>query len=127
MNLTSHLYLKLLPIHILSCAVISVNSFIDSLFAGRCIGAEAMAMIGLFGPVMTIFSGLASVISTGAQTLCCRHIGRGDVGRLRQIFSVCFLFLSGTGIVFGALIFLLRMQLASLLGAQGILQEELAA
>lgn len=82
-GLVSRLYWRLLPVLILSCVVISANAFIDSVFAGRFLGTQAMALIGLFGPVSTLFSGLASVFATGAQQLCCSEMGDGNSRRLR--------------------------------------------
>ena len=126
-GLVSRLYWRLLPVLILSCVVISANAFIDSVFAGRFLGTQAMALIGLFGPVSTIFSGLASVFASGAQQLCCSEMGDGNSRRLRQIFNAGLMFLLGSGIFCGVLLFLFRRELAAGLGTRGTMQAELSA
>lgn len=126
-TLVSKLYWKLIPALILSCVVISANSLIDSLFAGRCLGPQAMALIGLFGPVNTLLSGLASLFATGSQQLCCHAMGRGDNARLRQLFTAGALFLLAAGVLSSALMVIFRLELASFLGAKGALRSELAA
>lgn len=126
-GLVSRLYWLLLPVLILSCVVISANAFIDSVFAGRFLGTQAMALIGLFGPVSTLFSGLASVFATGAQQLCCSEMGDGNSRRLRQIFNAGLMFLLGSGIFCGVLLFLFRRELAAGLGTRGTMQAELSA
>ena len=126
-GLVSRLYWRLLPVLILSCVVISANAFIDSVFAGRFLGTQAMALIGLFGPVSTLFSGLASVFASGAQQLCCREMGDGNSRRLRQIFNAGLMFLLGSGIFCGVLLFLFRRELAAGLGTRGTMQAELSA
>ena len=126
-GLVSRLYWRLLPVLILSCVVISANAFIDSVFAGRFLGTQAMALIGLFGPVSTLFSGLASVFASGAQQLCCSEMGDGNSRRLRQIFNAGLMFLLGSGIFCGVLLFLFRRELAAGLGTRGTMQTELSA
>ena len=126
-GLVSRLYWRLLPVLILSCVVISANAFIDSVFAGRFLGTQAMALIGLFGPVSTLFSGLASVFATGAQQLCCSEMGDGNSRRLHQIFNAGLMFLLGSGIFCGVLLFLFRRELAAGLGTRGTMQAELSA
>ena len=126
-GLVSRLYWRLLPVLILSCVVISANAFIDSVFAGRFLGTQAMALIGLFGPVSTLFSGLASLFATGAQQLCCSEMGDGNSRRLRQIFNAGPMFLLGSGIFCGVLLFLFRRELAAGLGTRGTMQAELSA
>ena len=126
-GLVSRLYWRLLPVLILSCVVISANAFIDSVFAGRFLGTQAMALIGLFGPVSTLFSGLASVFASGAQQLCCSEMGDGNSRRLRQIFNAGLMFLLGSGIFCGVLLFLFRRELAAGLGTRGTMQAELSA
>ena len=126
-GLVSRLYWRLLPVLILSCVVISANAFIDSVFAGRFLGTQAMALIGLFGPVSTLFSGLASVFASGAQQLCCSEMGDGNSRRLRQIFNAGLMSLLGSGIFCGVLLFLFRRELAAGLGTRGTMQAELSA
>ena len=126
-GLVSRLYWRLLPVLTLSCIVISANAFIDSLFAGRFLGTEAMAVIGLFGPINTIFSGLACIMATGAQQLCCNEMGSGNTKRLRSIFSIGAFFLFSSGIIFTVLLFALKYQIAQSLGTTGNVLLELSS
>ena len=126
-RLVEQLYGRILPVLMLSCIVTTANSLIDSLYAGRCLGPQAMALTGLFAPVCTLISGTATVFSTGAQQLCCREMGNGNPQRLRQIFNVGALYLLGIGLLFSALILLFGWELAAALGAGEELRGELAA
>lgn len=126
-GLTERLYRRILPVMMLSNMVISANSFIDSMFAGRCLGTQAMAVIGLFSPVSIILSGIATIFLTGAQQMCCAEMGNGNTKQLSRIFNSAATFLLGCGAVLTVLMLLLRDPLAASLGAFGDLKNDLVS
>lgn len=125
-EITARLYWRLLPVLVLSCMVISANSFIDSMFAGRCLGTQAMAVTGLFGPISTVLSGIASIMAIGAQQLCCTEMGNGNSKNVSRIFNTGALLLVGCGILMTVILLIFRGPLAVGLGAAGEIKTELS-
>lgn len=72
---------------ILGILMLSLNSFIDALFAGRLIGENALAGISLAIPLTTVVSGFASLIGVGSASVLSRAIGSGDVKTQSKIFG----------------------------------------
>ncbi len=82
------LYMKLLPVQIVLVIIGGINSIIDNAFAGNLIGAQAMAVTGLFSPVTNLLNGVNALIFGGAQVLCGRYLGKKMVERTRSIFTL---------------------------------------
>ena len=72
---------------ILGILVVSLNTFIDALFAGRFIGETALAGISLASPFTNIVEGLAALIGIGSASILSRAIGSGDVKIQSKIFG----------------------------------------
>lgn len=72
---------------ILGILVVSLNTFIDALFAGRFIGENALAGISLASPFTSIVEGLAALIGIGSASVLSRAIGAGDVKTQSKIFG----------------------------------------
>ena len=70
------LYMKLLPMQIILVIIGGINGIIDNAFAGNLIGAQAMAVTGLFSPVTNLLNGVNALIFGGAQVLCGRYLGK---------------------------------------------------
>ena len=64
---------------ILGIMMVSLNTFIDALFAGRFIGETALAGISLTGPFISIKGGFTSFVGMGSASVLSRAIGAGDV------------------------------------------------
>ena len=82
------LYMKLLPMQIILVIIGGINGIIDNAFAGNLIGAQAMAVTGLFSPVTNLLNGVNALIFGGAQVLCGRYLGKKMVERTRSIFTL---------------------------------------
>ncbi|MEH2290109.1 MATE family efflux transporter [Nostoc sp.] len=81
------LMFKLSVPSILGIMIISLNNFIDALFAGRFIGETALAGISLALPITSIVEGFASLIGVGSASILSRAIGSGDMKIQSKLFS----------------------------------------
>lgn len=71
----------------LGILMISLNTFIDALFAGRFIGETALAGISLALPLTSIVNGFALLIGVGSASVLSRAIGSGDIKTQSKIFG----------------------------------------
>lgn len=117
-RITRQLFLKLLPMQILSILVGAANVSVDNAITSKFLGTDAMAAIGLFCPAVEIL-GLAYVITVGGTILCSRYIGRGEKATVEKIFPMCLTFLGGCAISLAIVCFLFASEEAVLLGAVG--------
>ncbi len=92
----------------LGILMLSLNTFIDALFAGRFIGETALAGISLAMPLIGIINGFAFCIGVGSASVLSRAIGSGDVKTQSKIFgnlivmsAVISLFITIIGYSFG--------------------------
>ncbi|MBD2607331.1 MATE family efflux transporter [Scytonema hofmannii FACHB-248] len=72
---------------IIGILMLSLNSFIDALFAGRFIGENALAGISLALPLTGIINGFASLVGVGSASILSRAIGSGDIKTQSKIFG----------------------------------------
>ncbi|MBD2410507.1 MATE family efflux transporter [Nostoc calcicola FACHB-389] len=92
----------------LGILMLSLNTFIDALFAGRFIGENALAGISLAMPLVGIINGFALSIGVGSASVLSRAIGSGDIKTQSKIFGnlivmsvVISLFITVIGYCFG--------------------------
>ena len=120
------LYLKLLPVQIVLVIIGGINGIIDNAFAGNLIGAQAMAVTGLFSPVTNLLLGMNALIFGGAQVLCGNYLGKMMKERTRSIFSLDLIIMT---IIAAILLFVCESfpdTIAYALGARDSLIGELA-
>ncbi|NMG06774.1 MATE family efflux transporter [Brasilonema sp. UFV-L1] len=72
---------------ILGILMLSLNSFLDALFAGQFIGETALAGISLALPLTGIVNGFALLVGVGSASVLSRAIGSGDIKTQSKIFS----------------------------------------
>ena len=82
------LYMKLLPIQIALVIIGGLNGIIDNAFASNLLGADAMAVTGLFDPVINLLNAVNALLFTGAQVLCGKYLGKQMTERTGSIFSL---------------------------------------
>lgn len=82
------LYMKLLPVQILLVIIGGMNAIIDNAFAANLLGAEAMAVTGLFSPVSNFLNAVNGLVFGGAQVLCGKYLGKHMTERTGSIFSL---------------------------------------
>lgn len=109
---------------ILGILMLSLNTFIDALFAGRFIGENALAGISIAMPLTTIVNGFASLVGVGSASVLSRAIGSGDVKTQSKIFGniivlsiVISSFITIIGYIFGP-------ELITLMGGNGEIASE---
>ncbi|MCP6760230.1 MAG: MATE family efflux transporter [Fischerella sp. CENA71] len=71
----------------LGILMLSLNTFIDALFAGRFISENALAGISIALPLTGIVNGFALFIGVGSASVLSRSIGSRDVETQSKIFS----------------------------------------
>lgn len=81
------LMLKLSIPGILGMFLISLNTFIDALFAGRLLGENALAAISIALPLTIIVVGCALLVGIGSASVLSRAIGAGDMETQSNIFG----------------------------------------
>ncbi|PMB47862.1 MATE family efflux transporter, partial [Fischerella thermalis CCMEE 5205] len=72
---------------ILGILMLSLNTFIDALFAGRFIGENALAGISLALPLTNIVNGFAGLVGVGSASVLSRAIGSRDLKTQSKIFG----------------------------------------
>ena len=121
------LYMKLLPIQIVLVIIGGVNAIIDNTFAGNILGAEAMAVTGLFGPVSNFLNAVNVLIFGGAQVLCGRYLGKQMPERTRSIFSLDLIAIVGISAALTAVLEITPGFFAGILGASPTLAGSLSS
>ncbi|RAM48434.1 MAG: MATE family efflux transporter, partial [Hapalosiphonaceae cyanobacterium JJU2] len=71
----------------LGVLMLSLNTFIDALFAGRFLGENALAGISLALPLTSIINGFALSIGVGSASVLSRAIGSRDTKNQSKIFT----------------------------------------
>lgn len=102
-ELIQRLCFRLLPVQILLALVGSVNGIVSSLFATNFIGADAMAAVGLYGPVNMLLGAVNTLLVGGTQIICGKHMGKNQVSGMQSVFSlnmlISFLFSTVCGLL----------------------------
>ncbi len=113
------LYISFVVVSILSALTATVGMLIDNIIVGAYLGDDALGAMGIVGPISLIFSAFGNICSGGGTARAAQALGKGDTGKMHQIFSVTmlFVFLSGGIIMVIGLVF--TPQIAQLLGAKG--------
>ncbi len=121
------LYLKLLPVQIILVIIGGANSIIDNGFAGNLISRQAMAVTGLFSPVIFLLGGVSALIFGGAQVLCGKYLGRKMAERTRSIFSLDMIIMIILSVVLLIVCEFFSVPIAMSLGAKDTLAPQLAS
>ncbi|WP_207424844.1 MATE family efflux transporter [Desertivirga brevis] len=109
---------------VLSMLVISLNSFVDAVYAGRLIGQDALAGVSLCIPLMVINSAVTGFISSGASNVLSRAVGSGNTGVTQQIFAYVLIYSVVVSLVLGTAGYFLAESALKLIGAEhGVLKE----
>lgn len=108
---------------IASMMVTGLYFIVDGVFVGQGVGADALGMVNLATPFISLATSIAMMITMGGATIAAIALGRGEPVRANQVFNVSLwlvvlfsLFMTGIAFAFGE-------QIARLLGAGGNLLE----
>ena len=126
-GLPTRLYLKLLPPYMLISALGGVNSFVDSILAGRMLGVNGMAAIGLYFPLSCIILAIGSMFMGGSQVVCGKLLGKNDIDGTNGVFTLDILMSLAASSVFAFICIVFPSGVAHLLGAKGAVADELVS
>lgn len=92
---------------------------IDGIVIGRFLGPECMAAYTLAAPITNLVTALSGLMTEGTQVLCALNLGKGNVKRARNFFSVCMIATLVISVVLVACVLLFTQDITSFLGARG--------
>ncbi len=87
-GIVTRLMFRLLPIQILLCLIGSVNGIVSSFFATNAIGSGAMTIVGFYGPVAMLLGSIGAMLFGGSQILCGKYMGRHQLDKMQNVFSL---------------------------------------
>ena len=108
-QIVTRLMFRLLPIQILLSLIGSVNGIVSSLFASNVIGSGAMGIVGLYGPVAMLLGSIGAMLFGGSQILCGKHMGRNELDKMQNVFSLDLAVSSLVALVFTAFLLLVSV------------------
>ncbi|MEE3468234.1 MAG: MATE family efflux transporter [Eubacterium sp.] len=121
------LYMRLLPVQIILVIISGVNNVIDSTFASNLIGPEAMAVAGLFFPVLNLINSINVLFAGGSQIMCGRYLGKHMVDRTKSIFTLDMLAVTCVTVSMVVICEIIPEPVSALLGAEGVYTGQLAS
>lgn len=113
------LMLKLSIPGIVAMVLISLNTFIDILFAGQLIGETALAAISLALPITVIVIGFAMGLGVGSASVLSRAIGAGDIKIQSKIFGNLAILSTVISFFLGSLGYFYSEELIYFMGGEG--------
>lgn len=72
---------------ILSSVVVQLNTLVDGIVVGQCVGTDAFSAINLYTPIGLVVTVFFSVFCAGAKLLAARSIGKRDLQKTSRIMS----------------------------------------
>ena len=116
-KIISRLFFSLLPIQILLLAIGGINSIIDGSIASHSLGSDAMAVTGLYLPIVKIIETINALMLGGSQILCGQFLGKNQLERTRNVFSLDMCVVVIVSLVITAISLLFPVKLSIALGA----------
>ena len=88
---------------------------IDAAVTGQFLGSDAVAAVGLTGPVVALIGLVTSLFVAGTGQLCTQSMGKADIGKVNQIFSTMTVCVTAFGLFATVLFLIFSPQLLSFL------------
>ena len=94
-------------------------SVVDRMYIGNIpeVGAQALAGVGVCGPIVTLLSSFASLVGLGGSPLMAMRMGEGNHEEAKRILSNCFMLLTALSVILTTLFLLTKDQLLMWFGA----------
>ncbi len=108
---------RMLAAQVLSALTVSLCLLIDNIMIGRFLGVAALAAYGLANPILLVIGAVGSLLSAGVQVACSRSLGKGMQEETNAGYSTAVVAAAVFSAAFVALVALLRVPLARLMGA----------
>ena len=109
---------QMLTAQTLSALTVSLCLLIDNIMIGRFLGERALTAYGLSSPLLLIIGAVGTMLCAGAQVACSKSLGRGDKADTDVGYSSTLAAAGLFSLVFTAIVLLLRVPIARLLGAK---------
>lgn len=106
---------------ILMMIISSMYMIIDGLFVANLVGEDALAAINIISPIFGVMMSVALMFSTGGTAIIGRFMGEGKGAQARQFVSVLYIIAAVLGGIVTIVMLVFPTQIASVLGAEGIL------
>lgn len=106
---------------VLSGWVYAIYTFVDGIFIGRFVGAEALAALNLLVPLLYLPYAFSVMIGVGGSTLVARLLGERRLADARAAFTQSLWIILIVGISFSALLYIGAPLLMRWLGASDTL------
>ena len=107
---------------ILMMVISSVYSIVDGLFISNFAGSDGFAAVNLMMPIAMLVSCVGFMAGAGGSALVSKTLGERKETEARRQFSLIVYLAVGFSLVMGVLVFLFVPQIASLLGAEGVIR-----
>lgn len=104
---------------VLSFTMSGMYSVVDGIFVGKAAGDTGLAAINIAWPIPALITALGIGIGTGGSVLYSNYKGRGDKEQCGRIYDCICTMLLATGILITVLLFAVRKEILSVLGAEG--------
>ena len=91
---------------------------IDGIVIGRFLGPECMAAYTLATPITNLVTALSGLMTEGTQVLCALNLGKGNVKRARNVFSVCMIATLAISVVLVCGVLFFTQDITAMLGAR---------
>ena len=111
-------YIKLMVINVMVLTASLITGFVDNILISRFLGSTALSAVGYFSPIAS-FSGFAVAVVTGTVIICGGFIGSGKQNQVNVMFISSFITISVLAFVFSFSLYVFRVPLSVLLGAEG--------
>ncbi|MDN5342583.1 MAG: hypothetical protein PWP28_1458 [Oceanotoga sp.] len=102
---------------------ISLASIVDGIFVGKFIDSNALAVINLVVPYVSLLLGLITMLGAGGCVLSGKLLGENKKFQASSIFSRVIQIMFGIGVIFSILVIIFPENAARLLGANQVILE----
>lgn len=109
---------------IIGMVVIGLYNFMDAVFVGQMVSAEAMTAVKVSYPFTLINSGIATLMGVGSASVMSRAIGKKDQETVDKIMGNLIAAVTMLSVIVMVGGFLFAKSLLSLAGAEGEIMEE---
>ena len=121
-NILTLMFVMSIPA-VISMSINAINIFIDSLFVGRYIGANALAAISLVFPLNMVSTGFSALLGAGASSLLSISIGSNNLDTQKKVFGTFFILALIVATLFTSFTYYFAPELISLMGGTGEVKE----
>ncbi|MDD2374387.1 MAG: MATE family efflux transporter [Eubacteriales bacterium] len=96
--------------------VMMIYNMADMFFIGKLGDPMQIAAVALVGPVMSILSGLGTLVGSGGCAAIATELGKKNLSRVRQMSSFSMYASVGMGLIFTISVFLFQQPILRLIG-----------